>query len=356
MVIIMDISKLDKNFALKGNIDKNDIVWYDASEKPFVLYGAAGSNPYIRVPLDVAKSVSNEIYALSTNTAGIRIRFKTNSPYVAINCQRNSGGMFSHMPNSGRSGFDMFSLAKNSRSQNFVNAFVPPKDSSNGYCSIVDVAGEMTDYTLNFPLYDTVDRLYIGIKEGCEISESIGYINDAPVVYYGSSITQGGCASRPGNSYQAFLSRMLDIDYINLGFSGNGVAQDGIVKYMASLDMCAFVSDYDHNASYEHLIKTHNVLYQKIREVHPDIPYIIVSRPDYKIGCREDDLRRIAVMKTFEQAILQGDKNVYFVDGAGLFADDEWQACTVDGCHPNDLGFYRFAKVLYPTLKHALGI
>lgn len=351
----MDISVIDKNLEVKTNINKEDIVWLDAAEEPFVVYGAASVNPYLRVSMDVASSVSSAIAELAKNTSGIRVRFKTDSSYIAIHCIRNGGSLFSHMPVLGKSGFDLFSLSKNSKSQNFVKAFVPPIDNTKGYTSCVDLKGEMADYILNFPLYDDVDKLYIGVQKDCKFETPSEYTNELPVVFYGSSITQGGCASRPGNSYQNFLSRMLDMDYINLGFSGNGVAQEKIVEYMSELKMEVLVSDYDHNSpSSKHLSETHYKMYSIIREKHPDLPYVMVSRPDYYIGSVSDDERRNVIAQNFAKAVADGDRNVYYIDGSSLFAGDEWQACTVDGCHPNDLGFYRFAKGLYPTLKHIL--
>ena len=349
----MDISKIDKNLEVKTTIDKSDILWLDASLSPFVLYGAAGTNPYIRMPLDIAKSVNDGIYGLSKNTAGLRLRFRTDSPYIAIHCERNNGFKMPHITDAGQSGFDLYSVSKINQ-QKYVATFMPPVDCGKGYDSLIDVSGEMTDYVINFPLYNDVDKLYIGVQENANFEEPAKYSNDKPVVFYGSSITQGGCASRPGNCYQNFLSRSLNIDYINLGFSGSGKAEDIMVEYLASLDMSVFVSDYDYNApNAEYLKETHYKMYKKIREKHPDMPYIMISKPDYRYN-EENDNRRVVIMETFTKALSEGDKNVYFIDGASLFADDEWDACTVDRCHPNDLGFYRFAKAIYPTIKMAL--
>lgn len=351
----MDIGKIDKNLEVKTDIEKSDIVWLDAAKPPFKIYGAAELSPYVRVPQDLAPKISDGVWGLSRNTAGIRLRFKTNSPYIAIHCERNNRTEFSHMTMCGTSGFDLFSVSPHSGKQCFVGAFIPPFESSNGYDSVRDTGNTcMTDYVLNFPLYNDVTRLYIGVSCNSELAEPGKYLNSEPIVFYGSSITQGGCATRPGNAYQNFLSRMLDVDYINLGFSGSGKAEDLMVDYMAELGMCAFVSDYDHNApNAEHLEKTHFKMYLKIREKHPDIPYIMLSKPDYNFNSWDDE-RRCIIMESFIKARKGGDDNVYFVDGASLLAGDEWQACTVDGCHPNDLGFYRFAKMLYPTLKTAL--
>lgn len=347
----MDISLIDKNLKIETAITKDDIVWLDAGSSPFKLYGAFSSNPYTRMPAETAEKVSPGVAGLSRNTAGIRLRFRTNSPYIAIHAEWNSLCRFSHMPLSGTSGFDLFSVSADG-SQSFIKPFMPTPDSHKGFDSVIDVSGEMTDYIINFPLYNDVVKLAIGVKENSEFETPARYRNELPVVFYGSSITQGGCASRPGNCYQNFLSRAFNLDYINLGFSGSARAEDEIIDYLANLEMSVFVCDYDHNApSAEHLNNTHFKLYKAIREKHPDIPFIMLSKPDYHFSNFEDD-RRAIIMNTYIQALKDGDKNIYFVDGASLFADDEWQACTVDGCHPNDLGFYRFYKALYPIFKN----
>ena len=126
--------------------------------------------------------------------------------------------------------------------------------------------GKEHTFTINFPLYQGVNSLYIGLKEGSVIKEAPEYETTAPFVYYGSSITQGGCASRPGSAYQNILSRHLQWDHINLGFSGSCKGEDEMAYYIASLDMSVFVYDYDHNApTVEHLKNTHEIFFKKIK-------------------------------------------------------------------------------------------
>ncbi len=347
----MHISEFDKNLKVETTISKDDIIWLNAAETPFVVYGATGTDPYVRMPDEVAKAVSPGVHALSKNTAGIRIRLRTNSPYIAIHCEWNNLCHMPHMPISGSSGFDLYRYSNNN--QIYAGTFMPSPTSHKGYESLKELyTNKMTDYIINFPLYNGVTKLYIGVKNDAEFEAPAKYTNDLPVVFYGSSITQGGCAARPGNCYQNFLSRALNIDYVNLGFSGNGKAEDEMIEYLSNLEMSVFVSDYDHNApTVEHLKNTHYKLYKGIREKHPDLPYIMFSKPDYHVGNTVDDERRNIIMKTFIKAKSEGDKNVYFVDGASLFQGDEWFACTVDGCHPTDLGFYRFAQALIPAFK-----
>jgi lysophospholipase L1-like esterase len=224
-----------------------------------------------------------------------------------------------------------------------------------GYTSCIQTKGGLREYTVNFPLYDGVNRLYIGLKRGSVIEAPFEYRYSKPVVYYGSSITQGGCASRPGNSYQAILSRRLGIDHINLGFSGNGRAEPEMARYLASLDMCAFVCDYDYNClSEEHLWQTHRPLYETVRNANPDLPILLISSPTVLKEPEQFAERRRAVKATYDYAVQHGDKNIYYIDGAELFAGECWDSCTVDGVHPNDFGFYRMAMRIEKSLKQIL--
>ena len=353
----MDISKIDKNFKVESEITRENLVWLDASQSPFTVFGAYSCNPYTRLNVDVANKTNEGVAGLNYNTAGIRVRFRTNSPFIAIKAEFPGLTQFAHMPLTGTSGFDLYRYCNGI--QHYLKTFVPSTTSYNGYESIVDLPHEMCEFVLNFPLYNSVDRLYIGVHSDAIFEEITPYHNKKPVVFYGSSITQGGCASRPGNAYQNLLSQKLNFDYINLGFSGSGRAEDIIAEYMADLDMSIFVSDYDHNApDIEHLRNTHYKLYETIRKKYPEIPYIMLSMPDidtvpYMPEKWNITLRRAVIMESYTKAIACGDKNVYFVDGPSIFGDN-FDSCSVDGCHPNDLGFYGFSKALYPLLKKLL--
>jgi len=345
----MDISKIDKNFAVESDLNLEGLKWHNAAEAPVKIYGATSVNPYCRMPAEVAKTVSPGVAALAFNTAGIRARFRTDSPYIAINVKWEYFSPMNHMPASGSSGFDIYKV--NGTEQFYCATYVPPYGPATGYEGVYRTDGKMHEYLLNFPLYNRVSELYIGIKEGSTLEAGGEYSNEKPVVFYGSSITQGGCADRPGVCYQNFLSRALDMDYVNLGFSGCAKGEDTMIEYLAGLDMSVFVCDYDHNApNAEHLKATHYPLYKRVREKHPDIPYVIINKP----SCERDGVRTAVCFETYSKAIEEGDKNVYFIDGTSFFAGDEADACSVDGCHPNALGFYRMAQGMLPTLRKVL--
>lgn len=351
----MNISEIDSNFKIETNLSEKDIVWQDAGGDSFVKYGVVKSDEdYLRMPRETARSVSEGVAGLCDNTAGVRIRFCTDSPYIAIKAVFPYLCRFPHMPLSGTGGFDLYKEAGGR--QFFVGAYIPPVEKDKGFEGIVytnNTSGRNVNYILNFPTYNPVAKLYIGIKEGSKTETPDKYINEKPVVFYGSSITQGGCASRPGNIYQNFLSRALNMDYLCLGFSGNAKGEKEIAEYMAGLQMCAFVSDYDHNApDSEHLRNTHFALYEAIRNKNPELPYIMITHPSK--GINEPVNRRKIIMESYLKALDKGDKNVYFIDGDSLFAGDEYDSCTVDGCHPNDLGFYRMAQGILPIMKEVL--
>lgn len=340
-----DISKVDKNFSVNTKIEKDDIEFLSADSECFEIFGVfREKGKYRRIPEEVAKKVSEGVLRLHANTAGGRIRFVTDSPYVAINVKMGDVGKMPHFALTGSSGFDLYVDNK------FRQSFVPPFDISDKYESVAELLETgLKEITVNFPLYSEVKELYIGLKSGSVIKKAAPYKNKKPVVYYGSSITQGGCASRPGTCYQGFVSRRLNLDYINLGFSGNAKAEDEIIEYIKKLDMSVFVYDYDHNApTVSHLEETHEKMFLEIRRANPDLPVIIMPRP--RFYHKPEEVKRHEIVKaTYENAIKRGDKNVYFIDHKALTALCREEGL-VDSNHPTDLGFFSMSEALISVL------
>ncbi len=347
----MDISKIDKNFIIESKIDDGNIEWIPLGDSHIKLYGAVGHSPIIRMPVEVAEKVSEGVAALNYHAAGVRLHLRTDSKRIAVNVKWNNQSQMPHMPFSGSSGFDVYSITNGE--YRFAGACIPQVGSPKGFEGIVYTGGTMCDYLINFPLYNGVSEIFIGVNKNSNFETPVKYKNDGlPVVFYGSSITQGGCASRPGNSYQSFLSRKFNLDYINLGFSGSAKGEPEIIEYMSTIKMSAFVSDYDHNApTAEHLDATHYTLYKTIREKNPDIPYIMLSRPCFGVGDSNTIKRREIIKNTYDRAVASGDKNVYFIDGSEIYNCDMGDSMSVDGSHPTDLGFFRFYEVLKPLFE-----
>lgn len=357
-----DIASIDKNLSGSELIDRDDIVYYDVKEAPFHIYGLYEPKlPGVlkRIPDAVAKATSKSILELYRCTAGGRVRFSTDSDCVVIRAKMPSILRFPHATLLLSCGFDLYIDEPESGRSYFYDVFRPPYDTEDGYTAILTFEDrKMRCLTLNLPLYGEVEELLIGLEKTARLEKGAEYPNEKPVVFYGSSITQGGCASRPGTAYPAVISRELNIDYVNLGFSGNCRAELPMVQYMSGLDMSVFVSDYDHNTtSVDFLRNTHYRMYEKIREKQPDIPYVMISRPDFKKYGRDITEcvdRRAVIIESFERAQRTGDKNVYFIDGETFFDNKYWDSATVDGIHPNDFGMMCMAEKIGDVLSEII--
>ena len=352
----MGIEKLDRNFEIQSNVDKADVVWHNVTEDGFDIYGLydpKNGESFRRMPADIAETISSSVSVLCRKTAGGRIRFRTDSPYIAIRVYYKELSNMSHMPRSGSSGFDLYRYENGK--YHFIKNAMPTADDKNGYERMIFQNNiGMNDFLMHMPLYNEVSEVYIGLREGAAIEPAARYRDIAPVVYYGSSITQGGCASRPANAYENMISLALDIDHINLGFSGNAKGESAMADYIGGLEMSVFVLDYDHNApNVAHLEKTHYAFYKRFREYQPNTPIIMVSRPNIDPEVLPHPRTEI-IKRTYEQALAEGDDQVTFIDGVTLFGDDMRDSCSVDGCHPNDLGFYRMAKVIGAAVEKYL--
>ncbi len=339
-----NITDIDPNFKVETKLQQEGLRFYDPLRAPFVINGVYKDGDHFRrMPADVAAAVNPGVRRLSMHAAGGRVRFRTDSPYVAISTVYGEDlCKMPHFAFTGTIGYDLYV------DNHYHDTFVPPITiDSSGYESINYISGErrMREIVVNMPLYSKVNELYIGLDENAVIEAPTPYVNDKPVVYYGSSITQGGCASRPGTTYASILERRFSCDYINLGFSGSAKGEDAMIEYLASLDMSVFVYDYDYNApTADHLRATHEKLFSAVRATHPDIPIIIMTRPNLHLDGEWIERRQV-IETTYHNAIAAGDTNVYFLDGSALCAlcGDEG---TVDNCHPTDLGFASMAAAV----------
>ncbi len=345
-----DISNIDKNLKIVSSIEKENIKWLNANNSLFSLHGIFyEKSKYKRMDTEIAKKVSDGVSFLHTNTSGGRITFETDSDYIAINTEGDFT-TFPHMPLTGTAGFDLYIYDEKFR---FYKSFVPPVDVDDKYESIIEFDSvKKRKILIHFPLYSDVFNLFIGINSNCEISEFNPYKNVHPVVYYGSSITQGGCASRPGNNYPAIVSQNNLTDFICLGFSGNAHGEPIIADYIASLNMSAFVLDYDYNdvSNPENLEKNHFSFYKTIRKKHPDIPIVIMSAPYSFSNEKALSVSGKIVYNSYNKA-KEKDNNVFFIDCKKIY-DENCKGCaTVDGTHPNDYGFVKMAQAVQKILK-----
>lgn len=357
------IQEIDSNLAIRQNAEVDGVVFHSVFDAPFEVHGLLSGFPLRRMPDEAAAKVSEGVCSLARHTAGGRVRFRTDSKKMIVRATMPKRNTFPHMTFVGTSCFDIYE--KRGGVYIYNGSFIT--DTSRGdtfNCVGTCVDNSMKDITIDLPLYDCVDEIFIGLDSGAKIEPPSAYRNEKPIVFYGSSITQGGCASRPGMSYEALISRRFDCDYINLGFAGSAQGEIAMADYISSLDMSLFVFDYDHNAPTEtHLEKTHEPFFLKIREKHPDLPIIFASKTDIVTAPITADTlkkRKSIIRKTYENALARGDKNVAFIDGGEVFklalnigADPN--DCTVDAVHPTDLGFACLAKAFGDVITDMLG-
>ena len=335
-----EIVKINETTEFETEMHTDGLKFYDTKDMPFKVYGVYyDGEKFRRMPQELGDALGGWHVILSRNTAGGRVRFRTNSKTFAIHYEGDMGQM-PHFAYTGSCGFDMYF------GTTYKGTFIPEDCKTMGYDRILKVDGsEMKEVTINMPLYSEVERLYIGLDEDAVVQAPTEYRVTKPIVYYGSSITQGACASRPGICYQGYITRRFDCDHINLGFSGSARAQVEMAQYIAGLDMSMFVYDYDHNADDpDFLAGTHERMFNIIREKHPELPILMLSRPKFHLD--DEELKRVEIIKkTLENARAKGDKNVYFIDGRDLckYCGSEG---TVDNCHPTDYGFASMARVI----------
>lgn len=349
------IEEIDKNFNVAAGAEHENIYFRDVNEEEnFMIYGVFfDGTMFRRIPSDIAETVSEGVSALSTNTAGGRVRFRTDSRVVVLRAEMGYYGRMPHFAFCGSAGFDMYDESEEKHS--YLGSFLPPMEDDEVFERTVEFdSKKVRDIVINMPTYSNVEKLYIGLEKGSCTEKPKPYKHETPVVYYGSSITQGGCAARPGNTYQSVISRRIGCDFVNLGFSGNAKGERQIAEYISKLNMSVFVYDYDYNApTPEHLLKTHKPMFDIIRTANPDLHVIMVSRPNF---CRDGDTeRRIEIIRdTYDKAVACGDKNVSFVDGQKIGDSVDPDIMTVDGTHPNDFGFWCMAEVLGEEIEKAL--
>ena len=360
------LEQFDRNMASEtGAIRDENLFFPNPFASPFRLNGFYWYNEdhrLHRLPARIAETISDGVAYLATHTAGGNLSFQTDSNRLYIEAEVTEAALSPKFTACGRCGFDVYMRRDDFDRLVYVKSVLPDPGVKQMKLDIPNISALMLDgnsntveILINFPPYDSVEALHIGLEKDAAICEPALYAVEKPVVFYGSSITQGGCATRPGNAYPNHLGRRLNIPIVNLGFSGNAKGEPEMAAVIAGLEMSAFVLDYDHNApTIDHLERTHLPFYQTVRSAQPELPIIMLTRPTYTSAAV---LQRIDIVRrTYEFAIASGDKNVYFIDGQALFGTTDRDACTVDGIHPNDLGFLRMANCIEPVLKIALGL
>ena len=310
---------------------------------PMRLYGV--DDRLYRLPAEVAKNVSNAVYEMCGQTAGGRLKFRTDSRYLGIKAELESTNI-----NTGidvvADGFYCGKVRGNNEEEEYQYEGMLSLGQNDSFMGIT------REVTVFLPRVARPKRVIITLDDEATVAPPTPYKIEKPIVWYGSSITHGGSSNSPSLCHAARVSEMLGANHVNLGFGGSAMAEVAMAEYIASLDMTAFIFDYEHNASsIEYLKNTHKRFFDIVRKAQPDLPIMMISRPDTDREFLRSCRGRQVIMDTFHQALDDGDKNVEYIDGFYLWGDDDRQSCTVDGCHPSEKGFGRMADTIYPRLQ-----
>jgi len=332
-----------------GEVEINGLPWFKEN---------AGN--LVRLPVRSKDTFRKEVWSLANCPSGGRIRFRTDTTVLAIRLEYGSPPNMANMHAFGQTGVDLYVDG------GYLVSVVADAESKWGktYEKILfDFSGlprKEREITLYLPLYKPVRVRGLGVDKNVKLSSAKPFAIPKPVLFYGTSITQGGCASRAGMSYPAILSRKLNLDFVNLGFSGNGLGELELAKAVSEIDASCYVLDFGANhKTFAAMREVYAPFLDYIRAQHPQTPIVVMTILHTTREKRIPSLgaewaeRRKFIEDIVRQRIKAGDRKLYLVDGATLLGSMRDEAF-VDGGHPNDLGFYWMAEGLAPTLRKAL--
>lgn len=318
--------------------------------KVYGIYNFDKTHTVERAPLEIREKMG--FTHLGGRTPGARLCFRTNSENLKITVK-----LARHEPDMGMSMYACTSanvFVGRREDTRFLGLVHPDSYEQTEFSASFGKSSETEDITVLFPRNERVIDITVEIDDTAQMLEPTPYTFEKPMLFFGSSITEGGCSESAGNAYTSLVSRWLDSDYYNYGFSGFCKGQPEFADLFGEMDISLMVLDYDHNApTADFLRQTHEPFFKMMRSKKPTLPIVMMTAPNYEYMSEADE-RRAIIKATYENAVANGDKNVYFIDGKDFFGTEDREACTVDCCHPNDLGFYRMAKTVYPVLKEIL--
>ena len=348
---------------LSGSEPADGMNWYDPQKVPQLLFSLnwfEQERLYRRLPKNWPEPFPESVEHLAWHTSGAQLRFLTDSRGLTLRIKLAAPPSMVHMPATGQCGFDCY-LDEGQGLYFYSTTKYPDQNVDQTMPLFNFPEAQLRHVAINFPLYQGVEKVEIGVEEQTTVFDAWPYLFKERVVFYGTSITQGGCASRPGMSYTQIISNALGRSCINLGFSGSGRGEPVMANLIASMeDLAMIVLDYEANAGFEGLKKTLPAFLDTLRQAHPDLPVVVLSKPRFAQERFEPERRKERLASVAYQRQLvqkrraQGDQALFFINGGGLQGRD-FDLCSVDGVHPTDLGFLRMARNLTPQLRQILG-
>ncbi len=348
-------------FALTASVSlfAAEPVFVDARQFPLLgsVVNDTSTTVYQRLPDSLATQIRPELADLGNDPAGMSIRFASNSTKIALKWNSTKAFRMNHMTPTGISGLDLYALVEGQWT--FVGSGRPGVHDKKCKSTVIqNMTPEMREYMLFLSLYDGVDSLYIGIDSTAVITAPALDIprRDKPIVMYGTSILQGGCASRPGMAHTNILQRMLNREVYNLGFSGNGRLDVEIARLMTTIDAGLYVLDALPNNTTEQLKENIDPFFRILRDARPEVPILFVESPIFPNSRFDNEVKEALAVKNaalreyYDSLVASGETGIYYFEGERVFGDNS--ELTVDCNHFTDYGFQHFATQLAPILQN----
>ncbi len=332
--------------------------WHEAEKSITQFEGQGWENiGFARLPEKAENTVRDAVWNLSRSSAGLGVRFETDSDHIIVQYQVDGDLAMDHMPATGVSGVDLY--VNNGDKWLWARGDRTFNDTIRYSFNLNALPKAVHEHQLLFPLYNTIKNLQIGVIDGSSF-QFLRQRSEKPVVVYGTSIAQGACASRPGMAWTNILSRKLDYPVVNLGFSGNGRLEPEVIELINEIDASVFVLDCLPNLSpnekrtKKEIQKRIRQSVSSLREKHPHTPIILVQHAGYSDGLVDADRKKVYealnswMTESFKIFNKEGVENLYMLtkEEIGLSND-----AFVDGTHPTDLGMEQYANAYDKILK-----
>lgn len=355
-----EIAKYDERMAQKDVVITNGVKWIDGKLLP--IEGRAFDDVdhwYDRLPSGVTTKVNGGVRSMKHHTAGMQFRFRTDSKSLAFKwIPYNPRLCMDHMPSTGVSGIDIYRRDAKTGKWRYVKTGRIWDGKKGGSLKIAWTPGD--ECLVNLPLYNGIREFSLGVDPNAEIAPPAPRKSgiDKPVVFYGTSITHGGCASRPGMAFVNIVGRDLDVPVVNLGFSGSGVMEYEMSGHLARIDASCYVLDclWNMGSTADRPRKGRNVednyepFIRNLRRLRPGVPIVMAEMCDAWNG--EPNGKDRFTRKLYEKLVAEGWDDLVYLPKKGMHPDD----CegTVDGCHPNDWGMMHLARAFGGAVRRAL--
>ncbi|SDD73910.1 Lysophospholipase L1 [Pricia antarctica] len=341
---------------------QDNSLWHTVSDSVQRLEGQGWENiGFNRLPDKAENSVRDAVWNLSSNSAGLGVRFETDADTIIVQYEVGGGLAMEHMPATGVSGVDLY--VKNGKDWLWARGERVFNDTIRYTFELNALSKGIHEHQLLFPLYNNIKTLQVGVKGGSSF-RFLPPRPEKPVVVYGTSIAQGACASRPGMAWTNILSRKLDYPVVNLGFSGNGRLEPEVIDLINEIDASVFVLDCLPNLSPNEK-RTKEEIQKRIRESvlslrkkHPQTPILLVQHAGYSDGPVDTSRKKVYetlnswMTESFDALKRDGFEKMYLLTKAEIGLSND---AFVDGTHPTDLGMAQYAaayeKILEPLVR-----